>query len=92
MTSLNLPVDGSQKESDQQHGTLSWVDGVCGGHALAELVEQGGHQVLQPGHRDASVQLHGVQTSVPHRLDHVVNVDQMHLNEKKKTVGSWVKR
>lgn len=81
VTSLKLPVNGSQYEFNQQHGALSGVDSVCGGQALAELVEQGGHQVLQPGHRNAGIQLHSVQTSVPHRLDHIVNVDQMHLNE-----------
>ena len=90
MTSLKLPVDGSQYEFDQQHGALSRVDGVCGGQTLAELVEQGGHQVLQSGHRNASIQLDSVQTSVPHRLDHVVNVDQMHLNENERWVR-WLK-
>lgn len=76
--SVPLPVDGSQQEVHQQGGALSGVDGVGGGQALAELVEYGGHQVLQPRHRDAGVQLHRIQARVPHSLDHVVDVDQVH--------------
>lgn len=41
-----LPVDGGQQELNQQGGALPRVDGVCGREALAELVEEGGHQVL----------------------------------------------
>lgn len=51
---------------------------MCGRQTLAKLVEQGGHQVLQSGHRDDSIRLYDVQTSVPNSLDHIVNVDQMH--------------
>lgn len=53
-----------------------------GGQAFAELVEHGGHQVLQAGDGDAHVQLDGVQTGVSHRLDHVVDVDEMHWSQR----------
>lgn len=59
-TSLSSPVNGSQDEFDQQDGALLRVDGVGGGQAFAELVEQGGHQVFQSGHRDDGVHLHYV--------------------------------
>lgn len=55
---------------------------MCGGQALAELVEKGGHQVFQSGHRDARVELDGIQTSVAYRLDYVVYVDQMHCSDR----------
>lgn len=79
---LRSPLDSSQNEFHQQDGALSWVDGVRGRQPLAELVEQGGHQVFQPGHGDAGVEVDGVQPGVSHRLDHVVYVDQMHWKDR----------
>lgn len=75
-----LPVDGGQQELNQQGGALPRIDGVCGREALAELVEEGGHQILQPGGGDDGVQLDGVQARVSDGLDHVVDVDQVDWN------------
>lgn len=44
-----LPINGGQNKFDQEDGALLRVDDVCGGKAFAELVEQGGNQVLQSG-------------------------------------------
>lgn len=51
---------------------------MSGGQALAELVEQGGHQVFQTGDGDGSVQLYSIQTSITHGLNNMIDVDQMH--------------
>lgn len=85
-----LPVNGGQHEFDEEDGALLRVDDVCGGKAFAELVEQGGNQVLQSGNGDPGVELYGVEPSVPHRLDHVVNVDQMHWKEEDTTSVSFL--
>lgn len=76
-----LPVDGGQQELHQQGGALSGLDGVCGGQTLAELVEERGHQVLQPAGGDDGARLHGVQPAVSDGLDHVVDVDQVDWTE-----------
>lgn len=75
-----LPVDGGQQELNQQGGAFPGIDGVGGREALAELVEEGGHQVLQPGGGDDGAQLDGVQARVSDGLDHVVDVDQVDWN------------
>lgn len=71
-------VVGRQQEVEQQADGLLHVDLVGGGHALAQLVEDGGQHHFQTGHGELSVDVHGVQPVLAEGLDDVPDVDQVH--------------
>lgn len=71
-------VVGRQQEVEQQADGLLHVDLVGGGHALAQLVEDGGQHHFQTGHGELSVDVHGVEAVLAECLDDVPDIDQVH--------------
>ena len=71
-------VIGREQEVEQQADGLFHVDLVCGGHALVQLVKNGGQHHFETSHRELCVEVHGVDGVLSESLDDVPNVDQMH--------------
>lgn len=71
-------VIGCQQEVEQQAYGLFHADLVGGGHALVQLVENGGQHHFQAGHRQVSVEVHGVDAILSESLDDIPNVYQVH--------------
>lgn len=71
-------VVGRQQEIEQQAGGLLGADLVGGGHALVQLVKDGGQHHFQARHGEVTGQVHGADAVLPERLDDIPNVNQMH--------------
>ena len=66
-----------QQEVEQQAYGLLHADLVSGGHALVQLVEDGGQYCFQPSHSELRVEVHGVEAVLSESLDHIPDVHQM---------------
>lgn len=71
-------VIGCQQEVEQQAYGLLHADLVGGGHALVQLVENGGQYHLEAGHREVSAEVHGVDAILSESLDDIPDVYQVH--------------
>lgn len=75
-------VVGRQQEVEQQADGVFHVDLVSCGHALVQLVNNGGQHHLQASHSELGVEVHSVEPVLAESLDDVPNINQMHWKRK----------